>query len=91
MSELGLSPEEVVATLSSIQAQNFFLVAPFALIVYDTILTIPQEIKCIWKRKFSAVTVLYLFIRYGAVLDMLLKILSAFYTLTAIPVTLDLS
>ena len=41
--------------------------------VYDFISSFPEEIKCIWKRKFGLGTVLYFSIRYGAVLNMLLE------------------
>ena len=48
--------------------------------IYDTILTFPKEVRCIWKRKFGAGTVLYLFIRYGTLFDMLLQFLNGFVT-----------
>ncbi|KAI0074689.1 hypothetical protein K474DRAFT_1601089, partial [Panus rudis PR-1116 ss-1] len=36
---------------------------------YDTLLTFSQEVKCIWRRKWSAVTFLYAAIRYGTLLE----------------------
>ncbi|KAI0083636.1 hypothetical protein BDY19DRAFT_900028 [Irpex rosettiformis] len=35
-----------------------------ALFMYDYFLTLPQEIKCIWRRKWSTATVLFLVNRY---------------------------
>lgn len=49
-----------------------------ALAVYDTILSFPKEIKCIWQGKFGTGPILYLFIRYGTVFNMLLELLEVF-------------
>ncbi|KAH8103523.1 hypothetical protein BXZ70DRAFT_1055738 [Cristinia sonorae] len=45
-----------------------------ALIVYDTSLTFSREVKCIWKRKFSAVTVLYVLQRYVVIAALVAKL-----------------
>lgn len=42
------------------------------IVTYDTILTFPREIKSIWTKKFSIVTVLYLIERYVNFLQILL-------------------
>lgn len=55
-----------------------------ALAVYDTILTFPREVRCIWQRKLGMGPVLYLLIRYGTVLHMLCEILSGFPTARSI-------
>ena len=49
------------------------------MIVYDTVLTSPQEIKCIWGRKPGAGTILYLFVRYGMIIDMIFRVFSGIY------------
>lgn len=51
-----------------------------ALIVYDTIATFPQEVKCIWRRKLGAVAVLYTLIRHGTILTMFLRVFNNFYS-----------
>ena len=54
------------------------------IILYDTILSFPQEIRCIWRRRFSLVTVSYIIIRYGTLVNTIMNILDAFYVLTSI-------
>lgn len=51
-----------------------------ALIVYDTILTLPQEVRCIWQRKWSGVTFLYATIRYVTMLDFMVQLISLLQT-----------
>ena len=58
------------------------------IILYDTILGFPQEIRCIWRRRFSLVTVSYIIIGYGTFVTTIMNILDAFYVLTSIPVML---
>ena len=58
-----------------------------AVIVYDTVLSFPQEIKCIWGRKPGAGTILYLFVRYGTIIDMILEIFNGIY----VPKTVSVS
>ena len=36
--------------------------------VYDTLLTLPREVQCIWSMKPSMVTVVYVCARYGTLL-----------------------
>ena len=57
------------------------------MIVYDTVLTSPQEIKCIWGRKPGAGTILYLFVRYGTIIDMIVNV----FTGTYVPKTVSVS
>ena len=45
-----------------------------ALSIYDVILSISMEVRCIWKRKFGVGTVLYLSIRYSMILYVLLRL-----------------
>ena len=37
------------------------------IVLYDTLLTFPREVECIWKRKWSAASALFLLNRYNAV------------------------
>lgn len=39
-----------------------------ALLFYDYLLTLDDEIRCVWKRRFSGVTVTFLALRYGTLL-----------------------
>lgn len=39
--------------------------------VYDYLLTLPDEIRCIWQRQISSVTVIFLGMRYAALLNLL--------------------
>ncbi|KIJ46455.1 hypothetical protein M422DRAFT_250047 [Sphaerobolus stellatus SS14] len=43
--------------------------AALTLLVYDTLLTFPSELKFVWKGKLKLGTILYLFTRYSAILD----------------------
>jgi len=43
---------------------KYFFFAALAITVYDHVLTLDIEVEHIWKRKFSAVTVLFFFTRY---------------------------
>lgn len=62
---------------------KFFL----ALVVYDAILSFPKEVRCIWKRGFGTGPILYLFIRYGTIFNMLLQLLLDFPTSTTVLVS----
>ncbi|KAK7688703.1 hypothetical protein QCA50_008241 [Cerrena zonata] len=76
--ELGLTPDEAIFYISQIQLQNFIFTATLTLAVYDTILSFPKEVKCIWQGQFGTGPILYLFIRYGTVFNMLLELLEGF-------------
>lgn len=45
-----------------------------ALVAYDILLTFSREISLRWNRKFSLVTVLYVFNRYAALLELMVTI-----------------
>ena len=53
------------------------LIRMIALVVYDLILSFPMELKGIWKRRFGTGTILYLSIRYGQIVHMLLQVLAS--------------
>lgn len=50
-----------------------------ALVAYDALLSFPKEARCMWNRRFGAVTILYPLIRYGTIVDILLQVLDGFY------------
>ncbi|KAK7688733.1 hypothetical protein QCA50_008272 [Cerrena zonata] len=78
--ELGFTPDEAISVISQIQLQNFIFTVTITLAVYDTILSFPKEVKCIWQGKFGTGPILYLFIRYGTIFNMLLSLLEGFPT-----------
>ena len=46
------------------QRYEFNLTYLIALCAFDILLTFPREVKCIWQRPFSAISVIYPIIRY---------------------------
>ena len=48
-----------------------------ALIIFDFLLTIPEEVTHIWNKRFTYVTVVYLLNRYSSLLGAIFNILSA--------------
>jgi len=77
LSELG--PILSVAAVQTINTK-FAIVACYAAVVYDYILTFPEEIKYIWKRRFSVVTFVYFINRYYALCDFTLLVFVEFST-----------
>ena len=55
--------------------------------VYDTCLSFPKELKCIWQRKLRTAGVLYLIIRYGTIHIALSRVLDSFYISSTIAVS----
>ena len=47
--------------------------------VYDLILSFPVEIIGIWKRRFGIGMILYVSLRYGPVISMILEVLGRFF------------
>ncbi|KAG1735640.1 uncharacterized protein EDB91DRAFT_1144466 [Suillus paluster] len=47
---------------------NYFIVISSTVVVYDWILTFPQEFQLIWRRRWSHITVLYICVRYLGIL-----------------------
>lgn len=79
MSDLGLTPEVIVSALSQGRIEMSFVLAGLAISTYSLTLTFAQELQCIWKNKFSGITVLYLLIRYGIFLEMFVLAFSNLY------------
>ncbi|KLO16183.1 hypothetical protein SCHPADRAFT_224753 [Schizopora paradoxa] len=55
-----------------------YILASSVVLFYDFILTIPQEVKCIWSRKLKLVDVLVLALRYTAVFGYIPALVMAF-------------
>ncbi|KAI0070353.1 hypothetical protein K474DRAFT_1670164 [Panus rudis PR-1116 ss-1] len=64
-SDTRLHHERSTSTLS---------VSSVALVAYDTVLTFPQEVRCIWQRKWTGATLLYATIRYVTLLNMAIEV-----------------
>jgi len=73
MSQLG-APMSTLASdafYTEVANQNLGIeyaeVACYALIAYDHLTTLEEEVKYIWNRKFTAVTFLFLFVHFSMV------------------------
>ena len=44
------------------------------LVAYDALISLSQEIRCIWKRRFGTSTIIYLVGRYGTILNIMMQI-----------------
>ncbi|CAL1698255.1 unnamed protein product [Somion occarium] len=73
MAELGFTPDEMISQISQYYLEAYITLAALVLAAYDTILTFSQEVCCIWQRKFTGVTLLYVVIRYGTILNIVLQ------------------
>ncbi|KAH8103528.1 hypothetical protein BXZ70DRAFT_1055740 [Cristinia sonorae] len=51
-----------------------FVLSSIVLLAYDTLLTFPREWQCIWRRKFTSVTFLYVLQRYVALIAFVLRL-----------------
>ncbi|KAF8585187.1 hypothetical protein K439DRAFT_1616140 [Ramaria rubella] len=56
--------------------------------VYDTLLTFPSEVRCIWQKKFQLGTILYILARYATLLELLLSVFNIFATIPSLQVYL---
>ncbi|KAL4248674.1 hypothetical protein ABKN59_006270 [Abortiporus biennis] len=52
--------------------------AAFALVLYEHIITVDQEVACIWRRKFNAASVLFIVNRYGVLAEAVINLLQYF-------------
>ncbi|KAI0696084.1 hypothetical protein BC835DRAFT_1414477 [Cytidiella melzeri] len=57
---------------------NSCMVAATTLLFYDYLLTFPDELRCIWSRKFSGATVLFVLNRYVSLISQLLLTIQLF-------------
>lgn len=60
---------EVIDLASKFFNVNCSIIAAAVLMVYDTALTFDREVICVWKRKFSLVTILFICMRYGTLVS----------------------
>ncbi|KAF8518312.1 hypothetical protein JB92DRAFT_2903077, partial [Gautieria morchelliformis] len=67
-------PSAEIQVLSDNFAVNSTIVAALALLIYDTFLTLPCEIKHIWCKTVKIGTILYLLARYLSVVLFLVTI-----------------
>ncbi|EJD40945.1 hypothetical protein AURDEDRAFT_169923 [Auricularia subglabra TFB-10046 SS5] len=64
--ELGPLISEVSTALRQSQVASYTAASAVAWLAYDIVLTVPLEVKHIWKREWSLPKVLYIFARYYA-------------------------
>ncbi|EJC99747.1 uncharacterized protein FOMMEDRAFT_22837 [Fomitiporia mediterranea MF3/22] len=60
----SLSGSQLAEAALHLQATKYYAIASFAMLVYDIFLTFSTEVEKIWKRRFTAVTVLWVMIRW---------------------------
>ncbi|KAF8994599.1 hypothetical protein BDQ17DRAFT_1331078 [Cyathus striatus] len=79
MSSSTLSPQDAIAMAAhQLQIGKFFQLASFVMLMYDHILTFPEEVERIWKRQISGASILFLLNRYITPLQFIV-ILDAFH------------
>jgi len=64
----------IAAKYNEMMLANFCAVAATTLLLYDYAVTFPREVRCIWGRKFTWATVLFLLNRYLTLLNRVLMI-----------------
>ncbi|TCD64638.1 hypothetical protein EIP91_003840 [Steccherinum ochraceum] len=57
----------IVLQFNTQSIPNFCFHASTALLFYEYLLTFSDEIRCVWKARFSGVTLLYIFARYSTI------------------------
>ncbi|KAF9051461.1 hypothetical protein BJ165DRAFT_889726 [Panaeolus papilionaceus] len=62
------------AAAQHLLAGKYFQGASYAMLVYDHLLTLDEEVERIWKQKFSGATILFLLNRYGTLLSFIVVI-----------------
>ncbi|KZV76459.1 hypothetical protein PENSPDRAFT_420522 [Peniophora sp. CONT] len=65
---MGAAMEGKIENLYQISVGKYFFLAAATLLYYDHLVTLPTEVQVIWKRKKTYVTYLFFFIRYYALL-----------------------
>ncbi|KAI0079242.1 hypothetical protein K474DRAFT_1673466 [Panus rudis PR-1116 ss-1] len=69
LSELGFDAAEAVDVISEVRTDLMLYITMLVLLIYDTLLTFSQELRCIWKRKWTGATLIYITIRYANMVD----------------------
>ncbi|KAH7905102.1 hypothetical protein BJ138DRAFT_1165388 [Hygrophoropsis aurantiaca] len=73
------NPLGSIQLLRAIQTNNYFIAAAGALVVYDHVLTLSQEVDYIWNRQWSFMMALYLMARYSGTLSMIVATALSIY------------
>ncbi|KAI0075183.1 hypothetical protein K474DRAFT_1664565 [Panus rudis PR-1116 ss-1] len=73
MAQSNATQSDLVSFLSQARAQNDYAFSAAALLSYDSILTMPQEIRCVWRRKWSLINTLYFTMRHVTLLALILQ------------------
>ncbi|KAF4615904.1 hypothetical protein D9613_011367 [Agrocybe pediades] len=88
------SPNALAEAVRHLQAGKYFQIAAYVMMIYDHMLTFPEEVERIWKARFSGATVLFLINRYITPLQFLI-IIDAFedpsWTKAPLSARLDIS
>ncbi|KAI0351958.1 hypothetical protein OH77DRAFT_1498209 [Trametes cingulata] len=67
--------QEIIGAYPRLLVENYCIIASSALLWFDFALTLPEEYKRIWRRKFTGATVVYLLTRYIAVIERIFFVL----------------
>ncbi|KAI0631633.1 hypothetical protein C8Q77DRAFT_1127983 [Trametes polyzona] len=67
-SQGGLDAAEIVELYSNTFVDNYLVVAVAALLVYETLITLDQEVRLFWKAKLKTASALFFLIRYWTLL-----------------------
>ncbi|KAJ3556303.1 hypothetical protein NM688_g2101 [Phlebia brevispora] len=77
-----LSPHgemDVVSLVATRQTDRYLATSITALQVYDYLLTFPKEIRCIWARRFTGATAIFLTMRYVPLISAVFTVLQGAY------------
>ncbi|KAI0072646.1 hypothetical protein K474DRAFT_359540 [Panus rudis PR-1116 ss-1] len=77
LADLGITAQEAATLVSQYRVTTTISYAVLSILIYDTILTFPQEVRCIWKRRWTGATLLYAIIRYSLLLSWIVHELEA--------------
>ncbi|KAJ8463135.1 hypothetical protein ONZ51_g10449 [Trametes cubensis] len=75
-----MSDPSLVATISSTLLDDRVSLASIVLPLYDFLITFDQEVRCIWTRKRTSASILYVIIRYYALFSLVLLPSMAYIT-----------
>jgi len=68
--------EELIANLQDKQTYIMLVLASQAAVVYDILLTLPDEVKFIWKKRKNITSALYFLAHYGVFMGILLELVT---------------
>ncbi|KLO07347.1 hypothetical protein SCHPADRAFT_945358 [Schizopora paradoxa] len=73
------APRITVQGLRDVTIVKNFIVASVVILIYDTVLTLPSEIRFIWRSKWRIGKILYFITRYPAFIDVTLALIYWFH------------